>query len=150
MMDDEDEEEPYNPFEESEKVSSASVETGEEDEEDESEAFKTSDDESLNDFLASLDINDPSSASDSDDDDEFEPKTFAENEPVEESTQSAAENENDSESFVTPTLGEIYAAQGQYAKAIEVFKTLIKKNPNNEWYQSKIDFLQKKLDESEE
>ena len=49
--------------------------------------------------------------------------------------------------FVTPTLGEIYAAQGQYAKAISVFETLIKNDPTNDWYQSKLDYLRRKLAE---
>ncbi|MGH7454979.1 MAG: tetratricopeptide repeat protein, partial [bacterium] len=34
------------------------------------------------------------------------------------------------EKIVTPTLGEIYAAQGQYTKAIGVFELLSKKEPN--------------------
>jgi tetratricopeptide (TPR) repeat protein len=40
------------------------------------------------------------------------------------------------EKFVTPTLGEIYAAQGQYEKAIDVFEMLSKRHPENEWYQT--------------
>lgn len=51
--------------------------------------------------------------------------------------------------FVTPTLGEIYAAQGQYAKAISVYETLLKNQPDNEWYQSKVDYLKKKLQEQQ-
>jgi len=49
--------------------------------------------------------------------------------------------------FVTPTLGEIYAAQGQYTKAINVFELLLEKQPNNEYYKTKLDYLKKKLDE---
>ncbi len=49
--------------------------------------------------------------------------------------------------IVTPTLGEIYAAQGQYGKAIDVFETLIKKYPDNEFYKQKIDLLRKKMAE---
>jgi tetratricopeptide (TPR) repeat protein len=49
--------------------------------------------------------------------------------------------------FVTPTLGEIYAAQGQYEKAIDVFELLSNKHPDNEWYHTKLDFLRKKLKE---
>ncbi|MBN1465406.1 tetratricopeptide repeat protein [candidate division KSB1 bacterium] len=49
--------------------------------------------------------------------------------------------------FITPTLGEIYAAQGQYAKAISVFETLIKNDPENDTYQLKLDYLKKKLAE---
>jgi hypothetical protein len=49
----------------------------------------------------------------------------------------------------TPTLGEIYAAQGQYAKAIIVYETLIKNNPENVGYRQKLEFLKKKLAEQE-
>ena len=49
--------------------------------------------------------------------------------------------------FVTPTLGEIYAAQGQYAKAINVFELLQEKQPDNEYYKTKLEYLKKKLDE---
>ncbi len=55
--------------------------------------------------------------------------------------------ERTKEKFVTPTLGEIYAAQGQYAKAISVFEMLLKKNPDNEWYRQKLEYLRKKLQE---
>ncbi|HOY44976.1 MAG TPA: tetratricopeptide repeat protein [bacterium] len=51
------------------------------------------------------------------------------------------------EKFVTPTLGEIYAAQGQYAKAINVFEMLLKKNPENEWYRTKLEYLRKRLED---
>ncbi len=57
--------------------------------------------------------------------------------------------EKPKEKFVTPTLGEIYAAQGQYAKAINVFEMLLEKSPENEWYQSKLEYLRKKLEENE-
>jgi tetratricopeptide (TPR) repeat protein len=53
------------------------------------------------------------------------------------------------EKFVTPTLGEIYAAQGQYAKAINVFELLLKKHPDNDWYRTKLDYLRKRLSEEE-
>ncbi|MFQ5601873.1 MAG: tetratricopeptide repeat protein [bacterium] len=52
------------------------------------------------------------------------------------------------EKIVTPTLGEIYAAQGQYAKAIGVFELLVKKHPDNQVYSQKIEILKKKLEES--
>lgn len=51
------------------------------------------------------------------------------------------------EKIVTPTLGEIYAAQGQYAKAMNVFELLAKKDPTNSVYQEKISYLKKKMDE---
>ncbi len=53
------------------------------------------------------------------------------------------------EKIVTPTLGEIYAAQHQYAKAIGVYEILRKKEPDNELYIQKIEYLQKKLEESQ-
>lgn len=53
------------------------------------------------------------------------------------------------EKIVTPTLGEIYAAQGQYAKAIGVFEILRKKEPNNPAYIDKIRYLKKKLEDSQ-
>lgn len=50
--------------------------------------------------------------------------------------------------LVSPTLGEIYAAQGQYAKAIRVYETLLEKNPDDEGYQQKIEELKQKLKNS--
>jgi hypothetical protein len=52
------------------------------------------------------------------------------------------------EKIVTPTLGEIYAAQGQYAKAIGVFEILRKKEPTNLVFIEKIKYLKKKLEEA--
>lgn len=52
--------------------------------------------------------------------------------------------------IITPTLGEIYAAQGQYSKAIHVFETLLKKHPDNQEYLQKIELLKKKLEESKD
>ncbi|MBL7092971.1 hypothetical protein ISS22_03255 [candidate division KSB1 bacterium] len=54
------------------------------------------------------------------------------------------------EKIVTPTLGEIYTAQHQYSKAINVYEMLLKKEPDNEIYKQKIEYLNKKLEESEE
>jgi len=53
------------------------------------------------------------------------------------------------EKIVTPTLGEIYTSQHQYSKAISVFELLMKKDPNNEFYKQKIDYLRKKIEESQ-
>ncbi len=61
-----------------------------------------------------------------------------------------AHKEKTKEKFVTPTLGEIYAAQGQYAKAISVFELLLKKNPDNEWYKTKLEYLRKRLAEEKQ
>jgi tetratricopeptide (TPR) repeat protein len=49
---------------------------------------------------------------------------------------------------VTSTLGEIYAAQGQFEKAIEVYEALIEKAPNESRYIEKIADLKKRLKES--
>jgi len=54
------------------------------------------------------------------------------------------------EKIVTPTLGEIYAAQQQYSKAIGVYEILRRKDPDNQLYKQKIEYLQKKLEESHE
>jgi len=52
--------------------------------------------------------------------------------------------------IVTPTLGEIYAAQGQYAKAIGVFELLSKKDPSNRHFREKIGYLKKRLQETQD
>ena len=57
------------------------------------------------------------------------------------------EEKKDTAAIVTPTLGEIYAAQGHYAKAIGVYEILLKKDPQNEAYREKIQYLKKKLAE---
>lgn len=54
------------------------------------------------------------------------------------------------EKIVTPTLGEIYAAQGQYAKAINVFELLLKKDPGNKTYRERIAQLKKRMEESQD
>ena len=59
-------------------------------------------------------------------------------------------NDKSKNKFVTPTLGEIYAAQGQYAKAINVFEILVDKHPENEWYISKLEDLREKLSKQKE
>jgi len=57
--------------------------------------------------------------------------------------------ERKKEKIVTSTLGEIYAAQHQYAKAIGVYEILRRKDPENVLYQQKIEYLQNKLLESQ-
>ncbi|MBN2028949.1 tetratricopeptide repeat protein [bacterium] len=47
--------------------------------------------------------------------------------------------------IISPTLGEIYKAQGQYAKAIRIYETLLKKSPQEKRYQDEIDKLKQKL-----
>ncbi len=56
----------------------------------------------------------------------------------------------DREKIVTPTLGEIYAAQGQFAKAINVFEMLLKKDPSNEAYLEKIEYLKQRLEDNQD
>ena len=52
--------------------------------------------------------------------------------------------------IISPTLGEIYAAQGQFKKAIQVYETLLGKNPSEaEKYNQKIKELKKKMEEAE-
>jgi len=68
---------------------------------------------------------------------------ISQTEPGEEAT------EKKKEKIVTPTLGEIYAAQHQYSKAINVYELLMKKEPDNETYKQKIEYLYKKKEESE-
>jgi len=47
--------------------------------------------------------------------------------------------------IISPTLGEIYAAQGQYAKAIRIYEALLNDNPEEEpLYREKINELKKK------
>ena len=48
--------------------------------------------------------------------------------------------------IVTPTLGEIYTAQGQYDKALAVFEELLQKDPDNERYKEKIADLKNKIE----
>ena len=60
------------------------------------------------------------------------------------------ESKEKDERIVTPTLGEIYAAQGQFAKAIGVFEILARKDPDNEAYKQKIEFLRQRLEEEGE
>ncbi len=76
------------------------------------------------------------------------PKFVADEPPVQ--LEYEEHKEKTKEKFVTPTLGEIYAAQGQYAKAISVFELLLKKNPDNEWYKTKLDYLRKRLAEEKQ
>lgn len=52
------------------------------------------------------------------------------------------------EPIVTPTLGEIYAAQGHFDKAIRVYEMLMSKNPDNETYRQRIEELRRKLEEA--
>jgi len=48
--------------------------------------------------------------------------------------------------ILSPTLGEIYIAQGRFEEAIDVFRQLLDKDPENIRYQRKIDDLQNIID----
>ncbi|KAA3620003.1 MAG: hypothetical protein DWQ05_04565 [Calditrichaeota bacterium] len=78
---------------------------------------------------------------------EFEKPDIDEPETTDESTDSSTP-EVDRDRIVTPTLGEIYAAQGQYGKAMNVFEVLLKKDPENKAYQDKVSFLKQRMSES--
>ncbi len=71
---------------------------------------------------------------------------------TERKTEASGRKKKPSESLtmniLSPTLGEIYAAQGQYAKAINVYKNLLLKYPGEARYILKIEELNKKLAES--
>lgn len=47
--------------------------------------------------------------------------------------------------ILSPTLGEIYIAQGRFEEAISVFKALLKKNPQNTRYKRKLEDVKKIL-----
>ena len=51
--------------------------------------------------------------------------------------------------IVTATLGEIYAAQGHFSKAIGVYEILLRKDPANEHYKTKVEDLKKRMEEEE-
>ena len=73
-------------------------------------------------------------------------------EPVKADTEESKEKKTPSlnkEPIVTSTLGEIYAAQGHFAKAISVYEILLKKNPGNQFYEEKIEDLKQKKEESD-
>ncbi|MCK5149030.1 hypothetical protein KAR48_19905 [bacterium] len=57
------------------------------------------------------------------------------------------ENSDDEATIVSPTLGEIYTAQGQWAKAITIYERLLEKDPEKDAYKQKIQELTKKIDE---
>lgn len=65
--------------------------------------------------------------------------------PKEEKTSSSTKDP-----IVTSTLGEIYAAQGHFTKAIGVYEILLKKNPDNQTFKQKIEELKKKQKEAEQ
>lgn len=70
------------------------------------------------------------------------------NKKIKENTE-AKSMQREKEKIITPTLGEIYAAQHQYSKAIGVYEILRRIDPENVLYHQKIEYLQKKLEESQ-
>jgi len=96
-------------------------------------------------------LSDPPEEKDAEVQEEVQESQIVDEMPLMEKTEGdkdITENGED-ERIVTPTLGEIYSAQGQFAKAISVFEILASKDPDNKAYQEKIAFLKQKLDESE-
>jgi len=83
---------------------------------------------------------------------DFQEPSFKEPEPAEKAPAPRPNKRRKArgDKIVTPTLGEIYAAQGQYTKAIDVFETLLKKHPENDFYLKKIDHLKQKLAEAKD
>ena len=77
-----------------------------------------------------------------------ETKIEEEEKPKEEPLPPKAQAQVRKEPIVTPTLGEIYAAQGHFDKAIEVYEILLRKDPTNQVYIEKIEYLKKRLEES--
>jgi tetratricopeptide (TPR) repeat protein len=61
---------------------------------------------------------------------------------------SAKAEERPDMKIVTSTLGEIYAAQGQFEKAIEVYEALLEKSPKESRYKDKIADLKKRFKEA--
>jgi tetratricopeptide (TPR) repeat protein len=51
--------------------------------------------------------------------------------------------------ILSPTLGEIYISQGRFEEALDVFKQLLSKDPENQRYQKKITDIQSMLDRQE-
>ncbi len=77
---------------------------------------------------------------------EVVPEQFRSGMPEDE-TEAEAEKEKKGKSgkppILSPTLGEIYIAQGRFEEAIEVFTQLLEKDPENPRFQRKIDDLKK-------
>jgi tetratricopeptide (TPR) repeat protein len=72
---------------------------------------------------------------------EHPPET--EPEPADESLSSPEPPE--APKILTPTLGEIYIAQEQFDKALDVYQKLLEMHPNEKKYQEKIAFIQEKM-----
>ena len=71
-------------------------------------------------------------------------------EEVEEPVVEEAGESTRKEPFVTATLGEIYAAQGHYGKAIGVYEILLRKDPDNQHYKAKIKELAGKMEDEKD
>ncbi|MBN2410948.1 hypothetical protein JXQ31_04595 [candidate division KSB1 bacterium] len=137
--------------EEEEKLGQFLAGLGESDEEEEPEAHKAIYDDILEDTAAAT-AEQKESQQPEPEETEF-PDLTPEQPEVEKKESQAVRTEPEpstspKDKFVTPTLGEIYAAQGQYAKAINVFELLQEKQPDNEYYKTKLEYLKKKLDET--
>jgi len=50
-------------------------------------------------------------------------------------------------SILTPTIGEIYIAQGRFEEAVGVFERLLEKEPDNQKYQRKVSVIKKVIEQ---
>ena len=85
---------------------------------------------------------------------ENEGETISNEPPAESGAEKKPDTADDPDSYqeetmapkiLTPTLGEIYIAQGQFDKALEVYRNLLEMHPNEKKYQEKIAILQEKI-----
>ncbi|MBN1541333.1 tetratricopeptide repeat protein [candidate division KSB1 bacterium] len=109
--------------------------------------------ESFRDLLSTLEEDDELAVTDDDNKDATAAQTTESERdftPADQESENVETTDRTKEKFVTPTLGEIYAAQGQYEKAIDVFEMLSRRHPDNEWYQTKLQYLRKRLQEERE
>lgn len=47
--------------------------------------------------------------------------------------------------IVTPTLADIYLAQGHYERAIEIYEELMNRDPQNTFYRQRLSSIKKEL-----
>jgi len=56
-----------------------------------------------------------------------------------------SDDQTDRGEIHTPTLGELYARQGHYEKAVEIYENLLQDEPWNQTYQQRLDELKKTM-----
>lgn len=59
-------------------------------------------------------------------------------------------DETDRPPIVTPTVGEIYIAQGRFEEAVNVFHQLLREDPENQRYQRKVNYLKQIIEEQKQ